>query len=907
MALALLAAPVTAASAEPDDVSSAVPVDATVITEVLPFGIRATGLAVKYDQIVNLGEADLDEGAFEVDAVLSRAGAEDLTGARTVVRAYTATGPEFSDEQVPGEYVILELDPNDGRANFSYSEGGFTEFFDVVGTHSVTQVADLDGSDGVLPATPEITVVNSAVSNVVIDEYSTAVFSADSGVTLPYRMFTPQVVSGVKYPLVVTLHGSGERGSDNFAQIASNQISTAFSSPSRQATMPAFVLSPQATRTVPNGEGGWTNATVQDALIDLIEEAISANPQIDTDRIYIAGLSMGARGSWQLLPNHTDLFAGAVLAAGGGDADVAAPALAGFPMWVAHSEDDPSNPHSTSYQIFERMAEAGIPVVFSQWSGIASKADQEAAARDAIARAEALEARHLYTTYPTGTTPVYAHLSWVPTFGNDAILDWLFAQQKDVAHATAKAIDATVITEVLPLGLRATGVVVEYDQVVDAGDIDPSVYDVDAVLSRDGAEDLVGSRTVVEAYTNADPAFTSTPVPGRFVILELDSNDPLANVTWSNGSFTAYYDLVGSVSVAQVGDLVGGSGTVPAQPENVVTNSGVTNLVIDEYDSGVLEAESGVVLPYRSFTPALEAGEKYPLVLTLHGHGESGTDNFAQIAGNQISTAFSAPGRQAENPAFVISPQAAQSEPLGPTGWWAEDVQAAVIELVELTIAENPQIDTDRIYLTGLSMGAFGSWGLLRNHTDLFAGAILVCGHGDEEALLPVLGDFPVWVVHSEDDFVVAYDAPGSGKRILEGLEAAGHPVVWSEWAGTAPAAEQFANAQAARAQAEAVGAKHLMTTYPAGTTPIFSHLSWVPTYENDAIVGWLFDQRQADDPTDPGTGEPTDPGTGEPTESEGRTPDTGANVLPIAFSALFLVMLGGLAVSIAKRRAMMP
>ncbi|MBP2327867.1 putative peptidase [Kibdelosporangium banguiense] len=378
-----------------------------------------------------------------------------------------------------------------------------------------------------------------------------------------------------------------------------------------------------------------------------------------------------------------------------------------------------------------------------------------------------------------------------------------------------RAIDATVITTVSPVGYKVAGLAIEYDRPVHGGQ---SPFDVKVTLSRPDADPLTGTRTVVDAYPNNAPEFSEHPRPGRYVILELDENDPLARAAYNEGYYTRFYDLKGAYQVQGV------------------TNTGISNPVVDDYSSGT----SGP-LPYRFFTPKVRPGRKYPLVVTLHGHGESGTDNFAQIAGNQISVAFANPAR----PAFVLSPQAPPGTP-GTGGWWRSDIRAAVLDLVKATIAKNPAIDRSRVYLTGLSMGSYGSWAFLPENHDLFAGAILVCGAGDETAAVTNLGKFPIWAVHSIDDSVVRYDVPGSDYRIFKALEAAGRPVTWSEWPGTAPERVQEAYAADARARAARSRSKHIFTTFPAGTTPVFSHGSWIPTYPNDVILDWLFDQRRA-------------------------------------------------------------
>jgi predicted peptidase len=406
------------------------------------------------------------------------------------------------------------------------------------------------------------------------------------------------------------------------------------------------------------------------------------------------------------------------------------------------------------------------------------------------------------------------------------------------------AVDATVIAEVTPVGYKVTGVAIEYDRVIHIGrsHIDESAFDVQVTLSRPDADPLTGQRTVVDAYTNNVADFGQRQRPGRYVILELDETDDLAPGFYIQ-TFTRFYDLAGAYEVTQVEDIVGRSQSLPARPDVAVSNTGVRTRIVDDYSSGTFDAESGVTLPYRLFTPRVKPARTYPLVVTLHGHGESGTDNFGQIAGNQISVAFADPSRQARHAAYVLSPQAEPGTP-GSGGWWRPDMQAGVVELVKETLAQNPAIDPSRVYLTGLSMGSYGSWALLPEHNDLFAGAILVCGAGNEADAVATLGEFPIWAVHSIDDFLVSYDAPGSDYRIFSALDAAGYPVTWSEWAGTAPDQVQEDFAADARGRAAESGSKHIFTTFPAGTTPLFSHGAWIPTYTNDTIIDWLFAQR---------------------------------------------------------------
>lgn len=379
------------------------------------------------------------------------------------------------------------------------------------------------------------------------------------------------------------------------------------------------------------------------------------------------------------------------------------------------------------------------------------------------------------------------------------------------------AVDATAITTVTPVGYKVTGLAIEYDGIVHSGHIDPGAFEVTATLTRPDAAPLTGARTVIGARAS-----------NRYITLDLAETDTLAAGTY-NQTYTRFYDLTGAYTVRQVKNI----GALPARPDVVVPNTGVRNPIVDDYASATFNG-----LAYRFFTPQVRPGRRYPLVVTLHGYGESGTDNFAQIAGNQLSVAFTNPAR----PAFVLSPQAPPGTP-GTDGWWNPDLRATVIALVRSTLATNRAIDPSRVYLAGLSMGSYGSWGLLPEHHDLFAGAVLTCGAGNETAATATLGDFPIWAVHSIDDAIVPYDAPGSDYRIFTALEAAGNPITWSEWPGTAPDRTQEAYAANARARAARSRSKHLFTTLPAGTTPLFSHGSWIPTFTNDVILDWLFTQ----------------------------------------------------------------
>ncbi|MES2310241.1 MAG: prolyl oligopeptidase family serine peptidase [Verrucomicrobiota bacterium] len=174
--------------------------------------------------------------------------------------------------------------------------------------------------------------------------------------------------------------------------------------------------------------------------------------------------------------------------------------------------------------------------------------------------------------------------------------------------------------------------------------------------------------------------------------------------------------------------------------------------------------KGGHVLPYRFYQPpTLESGMRYPLVLFLHGAGERGMDNRTQFL------RFGPVPFWEKTPCFIIAPQCPSKPSNGEPdiGWVQTTFGAAThtmkekptwtmelaIEMLEKTIAENP-VDTHRVYVTGLSMGGFGTWEIIQRKREFFAAAMPVCGGGDP-AFASKLADLPLWVFHGTLDDTV--------------------------------------------------------------------------------------------------------------------------------------------------------
>ncbi len=235
----------------------------------------------------------------------------------------------------------------------------------------------------------------------------------------------------------------------------------------------------------------------------------------------------------------------------------------------------------------------------------------------------------------------------------------------------------------------------------------------------------------------------------------------------------------------------------------------------DEYERSVFVSSSGDSLNYRLLEPeVMQAGEKYPLVLFLHGAGERGNDNEKQLThGGQM---FLNPVNREKYPAFVLFPQCPES------GYWAYEncpqsfiptqmpvgkempsVFQAVKELLDMYLA-NPQVDKSRVYIMGLSMGAMGTYDMVSRFPDIFAAAVPICGTVNPTRL-SAARNVAFRIFHGDADDVV----PVAGSRqAYKALKAAGASVEYIEFPGC-------------------------------------NHGSWNPAFNYPDFMKWLFTQKK--------------------------------------------------------------
>lgn len=186
-------------------------------------------------------------------------------------------------------------------------------------------------------------------------------------------------------------------------------------------------------------------------------------------------------------------------------------------------------------------------------------------------------------------------------------------------------------------------------------------------------------------------------------------------------------------------------------------------------------------LPCRVLLPEpYDPRRRHPLVISLHGSGERGVDNEAQLRNGL--TAFE--HELARFGAIVVAPQAPKDATFGGSWYGGESATQRAVVALTRELAARGSVDAARVYLVGFSMGAIGAWDILARHADLFAAAVVIAGDLDVDAVLASpAASLPVWAIHGERDPLVSnenirrLDARGLQSLRYTELAGAGHDV----------------------------------------------------------------------------------------------------------------------------------
>ncbi len=229
-----------------------------------------------------------------------------------------------------------------------------------------------------------------------------ALSNARCGADWRYRLLRPlDLAEGEKAPLVVFLHGAGERGDDNSSQL--KYLPEQLATPESRKRFKAFVFAPQCA-----AESSWVDAIwgakesvpIADrptADLQKVYETVDyllTTETIDNSRIYLTGLSMGGYGAWEFACRTPQLFAAVAPICGGGDENVA-PRLIHTPIWAWHGDQDDAVPVERSRRMIDAIQAAGGKMC--RYTELAGE----------------------------------GHKSWIPAYRDESgLLEWMFSKRR---------------------------------------------------------------------------------------------------------------------------------------------------------------------------------------------------------------------------------------------------------------------------------------------------------------------------------------------------------------------------------------------------------------------------------------------------------------------------------------------
>lgn len=206
----------------------------------------------------------------------------------------------------------------------------------------------------------------------------------DGKETIHFWLFAPaNFAEKEKLPLLVFLHGAGERGSD----LEKVKIHGPPKLVDGKPDFPFVLISPQCPSVA--GRRGWNPKQV----VSLIEQAIADSKlKIDADQVHLTGLSMGGYGTWAVSALIPDKLATATPICGGGDAKNAAK-LKSLPIWVVHGDKDTAVPLKQSETMVEALRAEGANPIFTIYAGV-------------------------------------GHDSWTQTYSSQLLYDWMLSHKR---------------------------------------------------------------------------------------------------------------------------------------------------------------------------------------------------------------------------------------------------------------------------------------------------------------------------------------------------------------------------------------------------------------------------------------------------------------------------------------------
>lgn len=321
-----------------------------------------------------------------------------------------------------------------------------------------------------------------------------------------------------------------------------------------------------------------------------------------------------------------------------------------------------------------------------------------------------------------------------------------------------------VVGEVFDYGPQTTQIVVNFKENLDPNSININSF---KILNTSSNERKITGIN----FLNKDT-----------LVLELEHGQGVKGagmLYWDNEKFSNI-ELPIKYSLIQNEDLTTESGKIIKNDEFSYKMESLKIKEVDKFTSGEKYG-----LQYRDFKPEKNS-KKHPLIIWLHGAGEGGESNITQILGNRGGVAFSEESSQKifDSP-YILAPQT-------PTFWMKsfmvgdrelvgkKDYTPDLVKLIEDYIEKNPDIDRDRVYIGGCSMGGYQTFKTLVHSPNLFAAAFITCpAYEPSKQELDKIKNIPIWLVHASDDTTVSVN---NSRNSFNYLKNSGSDVIYTEY-----------------------------------------------------------------------------------------------------------------------------
>lgn len=319
------------------------------------------------------------------------------------------------------------------------------------------------------------------------------------------------------------------------------------------------------------------------------------------------------------------------------------------------------------------------------------------------------------------------------------------------------------VTEIEDWGAAITKVIVDLGKPVPKGTVTTDTFNVHVVRKDSRLQNPFleeGDRKVINAYVSdkdGNPAVQT----GKYAVLEMEIGPALSlgsaiNYDWAKTGYNAWNE--NTFTITQQKEIITTSGNISGLVANTFTG-GVRELV-DEFTTGKV-TYNNVTMTYADYAPAKD-NHKNPLIIWLHGAGEGGTDPTIPISGNKAVNFASEHIQSYFDGAYVLAPQTPTFWMDGFTGFGdgTSKYQESLMAFIKEYVANNKDIDPNRIYIGGDSNGGYMTMLMIRAYTDYFAAAFPTCEAlrdtlvSDED--IQKIKSLPIWFVTAKTDTIVA-------------------------------------------------------------------------------------------------------------------------------------------------------